>query len=360
MNRAPLARENALAEVLSQYGWEPAYVQYTGRVWKVVMPEGEYALKNSRVPREKLLLLHQMLEQVREEGFPHLLPWVKNKKDEPVVQAGNEVWYATPWKNAGEPKSISPTETVQALARLHSLTEPIIERYPELQKRIDQDFIGQWKKKKNRLSEYIETVEKREFPSPFDQSFQLLKEQLDESFTFAIRGLERFVETDDGVPPRYALCHRRMHDSNLVRDEEQFYFIDFDHAQVESPVRDLALAIQRFTADRDVSETPHDLLKAYESAYLLKPKEKRLLALYLSYPERMMKTLKLYYETPHLSQTEAQTVKRLEAEFAQMEQLHELVRQLWPGQKKNEERKPATSVSAARGNKKRGKGKRKA
>ncbi|MBH8606800.1 phosphotransferase [Thermoactinomyces sp. CICC 10521] len=359
MNRAPLARENALAEVLSKYGWEPAYVQYTGRVWKVVMPEGEYALKNSRAPREKLLLLHQMLEQVREEGFPHLLPWVKNRDNEPVVQVGNEVWYATPWKDGGEAGPPSPTETVQALAQLHSLTEPLIERYPELPKRISRDFIQKWKEKKNQLSEYLETVEKREFASPFDQSFRNLKERLDDTFSFAIRGLERFVETDDGALPRYALCHRRMHDSNLVWDDEQFYFIDFDHAQVESPVRDLALAIQRFTSDRDVSETPHDLLQAYENSYLLKPKEKRLLALYLSYPERMMKTLKLYYETPRLSQTEAQTVQRLETEVRQMEQLQDLVRQLWPGQKKNEENKSATAAVPVRTGKKKGKGKRK-
>jgi spore coat protein YsxE len=351
---------NTLAEVLEQYGWEPAYVQYAGNVWRVSLPDGEFALKKSQAPREKLWLLHQILEQVRTDGYPHLLPWARNKQGEPVVQVREERWYATPWKNIWEnERKVPATEMVKALAHLHSLAEPVVEKFPELPLPIDSGVIGEWKNKQGKLAEYADKVEQREFPSPFDQSFRALREPLDRMFHFAIRGMERFVETEDGVPPRYTLCHRRLHESNVVYDDDQFYFIDFDHAQVESPVRDLALAIKRFADMDGEGEPPFALIEAYESVYSLKPKEKKLLALYLSYPERIMKMLKQYYDMPQVSFTEAQAVKRLETEMMRWDQVQELVKQLWPNRQKTEEKQVKTAAGQARTGKRRAKAKRK-
>ena len=44
-----------------------------------------YDSVSHKAPREKLYVLHRMLEQVRAAGYPNLLPWVPTEDGEIVV-----------------------------------------------------------------------------------------------------------------------------------------------------------------------------------------------------------------------------------------------------------------------------------
>ncbi|MFC7440822.1 phosphotransferase [Laceyella putida] len=339
-------------EVLRQYGYEDAYMENAGDVVYLAVPEGEYALKRSSAPREKLILLHHLLDRAIQSGCDHLLPWVKTKQGDPIVEIRGTCWYLVPWKRQStqEGKRWSSTEGMAALARLHQATEPGCKELTELAPSIKQKEIEVWKQKLEKLEQYAEQGKGREFASPFDRAFVSSKDQLVRSFQFAIRGLERYRESEDGAVPRAVLCHTRLHPSNVVQDGEQLYWIDFDHAQVDTPVRDVALAIQRFSLYD--GESPFALLEAYEREWKLEPKEKRLLALYLSYPERILKTLGRYYDQPRTATVEPQFTKRFEREIGQFEQIQELVKSLWPSKKKQEEGEKAQVATGQPGRKK--------
>jgi spore coat protein YsxE len=339
-------------EVLRQYGYEDAYMEKVGSVIYLALPEGEYALKCSRAPREKLYLLHQLLNEAIQSGCNHLLPWMETKQGEPVAEVEGTCWYMVPWKRRSVPdgKRWSSEEAMGALARLHQATESGCKKLDELAPSIRQEDIESWKRKMEMLDQYAKHGKDREFISPFEQAFASAKEQLDRSFQFAIRGLERYRESENASLPRAVLCHGRVHPSNVVQDEEQVYLIDFDHAQVDTPARDVALAIQRFSLHDEAD--PFKLFEAYERVWKLEPKEKRLLALYLSYPERILKTLGRYFDKPRTAMVEPQFTKRFEREISQHEQMQELVKSLWPSKKKKEEREKVQVASHQPGRKK--------
>jgi hypothetical protein len=70
------------------------------------------------------------------------------------------------------------------------------------------------------------------------------------------------------------------------------------------------------------------LLEAYQQENPLLPKEKRLLAIYLAYPERVIKTVRRYIAQPKLS-AEADYVKKLDGEIQHIEAIQEVVQSLW-------------------------------
>lgn len=339
-------------EVLRQYGYEDAYMEQVGDVVYLAMPEGEFALKRSNAPREKLILLHRLLNGAIQSGCEHLLPWIETEQGEPLVELKGTCWYLTPWKrpSSQEEKPWSSKEGMVALARLHRATEPGCRELTELTPSIEPKKIEHWQQKLEKLEQYADQGKEREFASPFDRAFVESKDQLMRSFQFAIRGLQRYRESEEGAIPRAVLCHTRLHPSNVVYDGQKLYWIDFDHAQVDTPARDVALAIQRFSLYD--GENPFALLEAYEQEWKLEPKEKRLLALYLSYPERILKTLGRYYGKAHTATVEPHYTKRFEREISKFEQIQELVKSLWPSKKKQEEGEKAQVASHQPGRKK--------
>ncbi|MBA4496138.1 phosphotransferase [Paenactinomyces guangxiensis] len=348
MDHQPFVQGMELGEVLKQYNWEPLLVQNVGGIWRITCREGVYALKKSKAPREKLLLLHRILDGIRAKGFSHLLPWVPTSQGEPVALEQSGVWYATPWKTThgfpDQEKVPAVNELAKSLACLHRLAESLVKPYPDLCTTISDDFLNGWKQKQEKLSEVTEQIQSREFQSPFDKCFSANQENIEHSLSFSIRGMERIKENEDGKFPRYTLCHKRIHPSNLVQEVDHYYIIDFDHAQVDSPVRDLATLMKRSTAFANHPEKPLEILEAYESEWKLQPKEKKLLALYLSYPERLIKTVNQYYEENKIAQEEAQAVKRLEAELHQHHLLQEIVKSLWTNKKARPDDKRQNSV----------------
>jgi thiamine kinase-like enzyme len=321
-----------------QYGWQPVRVEGDGRVFKVTLPDRELGLKRSGASYEKLMLLHRILEKMNHQGFGHTLPWELTPEGEPVVRTRTSCWYAVPWKEKGADE-VSAQDVVMGLAHLHRFSEPVLKDYPELAGKTDERLIDEWEEKRRDLKSYQEQIRAREFPSPFDQSAEQIFKQLDQSLSFAIRGMKRYLESEDGAPPRYALCHIRIHPGNIVADQENFYFIDFDHAGVDSPVRDLALAVERLSDPSDPKNSPSALIQAYEEICPLRSKEKKLLGLYLSYPERLLKTLRIYYHDPKLLNDEPEAVSRLEKEMARYEKNKVLVRRLWTNRKKGKANK---------------------
>ncbi|WP_164491654.1 phosphotransferase [Staphylospora marina] len=338
MNVPPFSRAHELGNVFRQYGWEPSEVVQVGGVFRVVTKEGVYALKRSGAPPEKLALLHRMLHEVSSGGFPHLLPWEKTRRGEVVAETDESAWYATPWIGNPDGTKTEPDaeEVVRALARFHRATETFADNYPRLKIRAGEARVSRWKRKRERLRQIIGEIEKKEYPTPFEQCLLRGRESVDKSLQFAILGLERFIETEGGEAPVYALCHRRLHPTNVVADETGFWFIDFDHAQFDSPARDLAAAIRRFTRPGEGADRAFDLFQAYSEERPLSPKEKRLTALYLAYPANILKSLARYGEQPRVAHHEVNVSGRLEKEIEQLEGMQDLIRSLWPRRKRAE------------------------
>lgn len=315
--------------VIHKYGWGKTHrVHNRKNAWYVVADKGTFFLKKSQIPSTKLSMLQELLTKIRKAGVTEILPFVHTKKGKALVTHTTGRWYATPWKQASQ-EQVDPLVAVRSLARLHRAAEPLVQPYNSLHQRVDQSMIDQWRKKQKMNAQLNQQILEKEFPSPFDKSFAAYYNVLDQSLNFAIRGMEKFVRLEKGKPTRYTLCHNRIHESNLIGQDDEFYWVDFDHAVIDSPVRDLAMFIRRYA---HLAE-PEELLTSYQEEFPLKPKEKRLLALYLAYPERILKQLRRYNEGVQISQ-ESTEQRRLEIAMEQLMHIQQLIIQLWPSKKR--------------------------
>lgn len=350
---------NELEKVLDAFYFVPRKIEQKGGVYKVYCQDGIYALKPSQAPYEKLMVLHGWLDQLRQSGYRHLLSWLPSQNGEVVVKTESGSWYATLWKyeeNLKNDNHFSPVHLVHALATFHQKIKPLVESESELKKPVSTVAVDHWKKQKEFLDQTYEDWNKQELPSPFTKRFLSLKESMDQFFDFSIRGLERFVAKEEGVVPRHTLCHRRLHPKNVVYDEDNFYFIDFDHAQVDTPVRDLALMIRRF-GRLSSEEGPEVLFETYNSQYPLKPIEKKLLAIYLSYPERLIKTVYQYRNQTRVAEEESHAVQRIEEEWNYYYQVQNLTKKLWKSERAQTENRETVQVRASKSGKRRKKSK---
>ncbi|SFJ42285.1 phosphotransferase [Thermoflavimicrobium dichotomicum] len=317
-----------LTQVISQYGWNPTAVHPVGSIYQVVEPDGTaYALKRTKKSKEKLLLLHQFLEQTREAGCQHILPWIQTLAGEAVVTTDSRNWYATPWIDTKEKQTLTPSQLIRSLGIFHRLAEPVVQPYIKLANHVTEKLPRGWRGKKEEIFQLVEQ-EERGFLSPFEKNLIKNRKQLEQTFHFAISGMEKFLEHESGKAPRYTLCHRRLHSSNILPGDEGFYWIDFDHAQVNTPVRDVAMFFHRLVSDQGDVEEHARLLQEYEQENPLLPKEKRLLAVYLAYPERLVKIVKAYMHEPKLSY-ESTYVRQLDKVFRQIDVLQEWSKELW-------------------------------
>lgn len=313
---------------IQKYGLRPKRTQSLANICLVTDQEGKmFALKQSKQSKEKLLLLNHLLERIRASGFDYLLPWQKTVDDEAVVRIGKTIWYTTPWKKSEEDVAPSPIELIRSLGKFHSLAQSQVASYQGLAVPLTTEKLDHWKKRRDQLSQFSH-LEEREFLSPFEKSFREHQELLEQTFDFSIRGLEKFLQSESARIPRYTLCHCRIHPSNIVMDDQQFYWIDFDHAQVDTPVRDLAMSIHRLVPRTEDQVELSQLLEAYEQMNPLLPLERKLLAVYLSYPEPIIKIIGRYQDEAKISY-EAAYVKQLEQEIRHLEKIQGLIRDLW-------------------------------
>lgn len=317
-----------LKSVIREYGWgKPYRMTRNKNAWYISSPQGKYFLKKTNISSDRLKFLQQILTKIRNEGYQELLPFIHTRKLESLVSHAQGRWYATPWKQTQNSKR-DVKDLVVSLARFHRFAEPFVKEVSD-RYQVDSQWIQRCRENKELTTQFKQKVSKKEFPSPFDHTFAKYHPVLDQSLNFVIQGMDKFMKSEAGKPPRYTLCHNRIHSSNIVYDDKGFYWVDFDHAIIDSPVRDLAMFIRRFANQ----ENSADLLEWYEREFPLRPKEKRLLALYLAYPEKILKEVKNYYHGVHVS-TEPSLQKKLEKEAQKLINVQQLVVELWPVQKK--------------------------
>lgn len=334
-------------QILSQYSCTPRYIRPQGSVHKVIAEEGIYALKCSPVPKDRLQKIQSLLQELRQEGYLHLLPLLSTKAGEKILSTAQGSWYMTPWRSAASlPKDrwVNGIAVARALARFHRLAARRIERYPTLLQE-EENLLQHWKKQQQYWRQQQQSVE--DFTDPQAKKLcAAYQEKVEQAFSFALRGLEKFLIFEKGKPPRFTLCHRRIHPSNVVRGEEGFYFLDFDDSCIDSPVRDLALLIRRYRNDSAEGEQPRRLLAAYEEEWRLRSKEKKLLAIYLAYPEQIIRrcrrplppveeeeALEIAAEpvvsVPPVVQQRSALLSIWQEELQHLEQLQSTVRSLW-------------------------------
>ncbi|MEN9406096.1 MAG: hypothetical protein RLZ12_380, partial [Bacillota bacterium] len=310
------------------FGWQPTSVLRAGeRVWKIVSPQGTFALKATAVPEEKIKFVSELLIKANLKG---IVPFetLKNSGDR-VVVTKDLSWYATRWQKVSD--KYQPRQLAAILGRLHRTFQSFIKDEETVHRAFSTQDVMAWKREEIKLSSFYHDIKEEEFPSPVEKVFVHFKPQVEKGLLFAIRAAEKFLKKEKGQFPRYTLCHTRVHLSNVVGQEHEPQLIDFDHAQIDTPVRDIATLLRKTALTQAKAVTDlEEVLAAYEGEYVLLPIEKKLLALFLSYPERPLTVFGKYLKKGVVDdKLEMSSLEKLKNELGHFDLLRSLVLKLW-------------------------------
>ncbi|MZP28400.1 CotS family spore coat protein [Heliobacterium undosum] len=108
------------------------------------------------------------------------------------------------------------------------------------------------------------------------------------------------------------LCHHDLaHHNVIIDDEGQIFFLDFDHAVMDTRLHDVgSLLIRALKRDRWSVEKGVNLLSAYHDAYPLSQAEREVLVAFLSFPNDFWQYVYAYY-FESLAQPPEYHIKRL-------------------------------------------------
>lgn len=295
-------------------------------VYKVMTPYGSFVCKRTPTKASKIQFLGGVLRNLQQRGWEGAVPFTYTKYDEPYVEKGTQIYYLSQWQAPAQgeelPKQGWSEAMVQRLAEMHHLTQNY--RFDDTRQiePLVNSLLARWQLWLDQLELFATAAQQRAYPSPVDVVFLANHFFIAEQAKAAIRLLGEWQERNRAHTHfRLSIIHGFPHPAHLVVDRTgQARLINFDRAQFDTPVRDLALFFRTYFHFGGEDEGADHLFASYQNIFPLRPDEIRLLAAFLQYPERMMRDLDQYYNKKQ-DWNELQAVKRVEKDIDRLYRL---------------------------------------
>lgn len=297
--------ENAL-EVLEQYDLE-IVKSWKGRgVYFVETSTGLHMLKEYRGSEEKLEKLWQLSKGLETVLFFKTDIPVRNREGGFLVKDSEEKsYYLKAWRDGREcdPRSeLDVCRGMEGLAIFHAsakniwefssaeerkkyeggnLEDEMIRHTRELRK--VQSFIRKKHRKNDFESGYLEII-----PEVLDQAQRITASMKDTGYE----------EVRQQAVERGQICHGEYTQHNVLFDRSKLIITNLEHAHLDLPCVDAALFLRKIMEKQGWKIAQGEkFLRAYEIVCPMSEKERQILALRLSYPEKLWKLANHYYHT---------------------------------------------------------------
>ena len=296
--------ENAL-EVLEQYDLE-VYRSWKGRgVYFFDTSRGLHMLKEHRGSEEKLKKIFELLSSLENVQFFRTDLPVRSKEGQFIVKDSDDMSYILKrWHEGREcdPKSeLDVCRGMEGLGIFHThavdvwnFDETIREKYEgtnlifEMEKRTRelkkvQTFIRKKQKKSQFESAYLEVI------PAFLKEAEMICHRMKDSGYEEIR--KEALEAGK-------ICHGEYMQHNVLFDRSKLILTNFEHAHLDVPCVDVALFLRKVMEKQGWKVYQGEkFLRSYEVVRPLREQERQILALRMSYPEKLWKIANHYYHT---------------------------------------------------------------
>jgi spore coat protein YsxE len=290
--------------VLKEYDFYPNKIEHWDQLTKLTCHQGSYALKKTKETNDQLQFVSDQLDQLKEKGFSHSIPFTRNKFGDSFVTSGSQNYYVLPWQEHITARSYRESwevDVLKALGQMHTFTQKEAVDQKQLLLVLKQLTSQQirWSKRIQQMMDFFEFAQQRNILSPvehvFVQYFDYLQ-RLGKKACYYINAYKTYLKKGGSI--RFVLCHGQINRKHVIQTEQSFYFIHFDQATMDLPARELALFFRRHSNVFLEETGPFSMawLEAYEQAFPLEQMEKLLLIIYLLFPERVFKEIETYYQ----------------------------------------------------------------
>lgn len=297
--------EKAL-EVLEQYDLEVLRTWKGRGVYFCETANGVYRLKEQRGSEEKIEKLCQLLQSLENVQFFRTDLPVRSKEGNFLVKDSDETSYLLKlWKDGREcdPRSeLDVCRSMEGLAILHTHGKGIwqFESPSEREKYEGTNLVTEMEKRTRELKKVQSFIRKKNKKTEFESCYlQIVPEYLIE----AARITEEMKESGYEVLRAEALeagkiCHGEYMQHNVLFDRSKLIITNFEHAHLDLQCVDVALFLRKIMEKQGWKTAQGEkFLRAYEIVRPMDERERRILALRLSYPEKLWKLANHYYHT---------------------------------------------------------------
>ena len=283
-------------EILKAYNIYPqAIVAVTDRLHKVKAGGKEYALKRSRLDKQSIENWVSVYTRANQENLHEIIPVYLTRNRKMYVEFAGEFYYLTPWietntRFIGENRIQS---IYRQIGRIHVQTKNLYRlNKDELANRF-QTYQGNCTKDETRLLAWIEIIEQKHYPSPFE--LQVLTHYRDIRFSlFRSRQLvdEILSLAEEESSWGISLNHGNLQAGHIF----DHYFINWESACYKHAVFDL-VDLFRYGAIHESQLKSHFLknFSIYMEENPLTSLEQALLSLYLLNSEAYLRLVEQYH-----------------------------------------------------------------
>ncbi|MGB8002108.1 MAG: phosphotransferase [Anaerobacillus sp.] len=303
-------------KLLFQYDLYPERITKVGKVTRIETKRGTFALKETQLQigqMDRMLHFEEKFRQLQFEGY---VPFVRTKYGDAFVIMRDRVAYLTPWVDGIDNNPAQKAEQmVHSLAGLHGYTAKEQAFSEEVIKQSYNKMVLMRESRQFEMEKYVGQIEKRIYLSPFELSFVTHFHQLMKYCDLAKTRLDDWYEQVlEAKRYRSVLCHGKCSPSHYLSTSGRGYFINFERAVIDTPVRDLAYYVRSSVHPFQYNPTTTmGNIARYEDQFSLYEEEKELLASYLYFPESVFNSVSLFQENrqewPHIKHVRLFTKK---------------------------------------------------
>lgn len=298
--------EEKALEVLEQYDLEVIRTRKGRGVYFVETNRGLHILKEYPGSEEKLERLWQLTNALEGISFFETDVPVKNKEGNFLTKLEGQGAYLLKSLKEGrecDPKSeIDACRAMEGLAMFHTRAAGA------------WSFVSSEEQKKYEGTSLVEEMEKRTRELKKVQSFIRKKQKKNEFEICYLETIPYFLEHALGLSVKLTeggyhelqqraiargyICHGAYHQHNVLIDRGTLVLTNFEHAHLDLPCTDIALFLRKTMEKQGWSlQAGGRILDAYEVVRPLEGEERRVLAMCLSYPEKLWKLANHYYHS---------------------------------------------------------------
>lgn len=296
--------ENAL-EVLEQYDLE-VYRSWKGRgVYFLDTSSGLHMLKEHRGSEEKaekISLLLSSLEDVQffKTDFP-----VRSKEGQFIVKNSDEMSYILKrWHEGREcdPKSeLDVCRSMEGLAIFHTHAKDIWNLEEDIKGKYEgTNLIFEMEKHTKELKKVQGFIRRKQKKSEFESAYlEIIPRFLTEAEGICRKMRESgYEEIRREALEHGKICHGEYMQHNVLFDRSKLILTNFEHAHLDVQCVDVALFLRKVMEKQGWKVYQGEkFLRSYEVVRPLREEERQVLALRMSYPEKLWKLANHYYHT---------------------------------------------------------------
>lgn len=297
--------EKAL-EVLEQYDLEVLRTWKGRGVYFLETSKGLHMLKEYRGSEEKSEKIWQLLTSLENVHFFKTDLPVRAQEGNFIVKDSEETTYLLKrWRDGREcdPRSeLDVCRCLEGLAIFHTSAKEIweFESTEERSKYEGTNLITEMEKRTRELKKVQSFIRKKQKKSEFESAYlEVIPKYLTEASGITLKmhdsGYESLrkeaIETGK-------ICHGEYMQHNVLFDRSKLIITNFEHAHLDLQCVDVALFLRKIMEKQGWRIAQGEkFLRSYEIVRPMNEEERQILALRLSYPEKLWKLANHYYHT---------------------------------------------------------------